>query len=143
MTAECFLDSNVLLYASSAAAEDAEKREVAQGLILERQFAISAQVLQEYVANALRKPALGISESNIDATFRLAARVTVQPITLEIVVAAVILRRRYGISQWDATILAAANELGCEIVYSEDMNDGQSYGDVRVVNPFRKPRARS
>ncbi len=40
-------------------------------------------------------------------------------------------------SQWDATILAAAVELGCTTIYSEDMNDGQDYGGVRVVNPFK------
>ena len=60
-----------------------------------------------------------------------------QPITHEIVVAAVILRRRFQLAQWDATILAAAAELGCSTVYSEDMNDDQAYDGVRVVNPFK------
>ena len=43
---------------------------------------------------------------------------------------------RYAISYWDAAILAAAEALGAETVYSEDLNDGQRYGRVRVVNPF-------
>ncbi|MBP6782451.1 MAG: PIN domain-containing protein [Verrucomicrobiales bacterium] len=137
MSDEVFLDSNVLLYASSSAPADAWKRDVAESLILNHPFALSAQVLQEYIANALRKPALGITESNIDATLGLAALVRVQAITHEIVVSAVILRRRYQLSQWDATILAAAAELGCAIVYSEDMNDGQDYDGIRVVNPFK------
>lgn len=139
MSDECFLDSNVLLYACSSAPGDAWKREVAENLIVKHPFALSAQVLQEYVANALRKPSLGISESNIDATLELAAKVRVQPITLEIVVSAVILRRRYPLSQWDATILAAAAALGCGTVYSEDMSDGQEYDGVRVLNPFKAP----
>jgi predicted nucleic acid-binding protein len=63
--------------------------------------------------------------------------VRLKPITHEIVVSAVILRRRYEVSQWDATIPAAAAELGCAIVYSEDMNDGQDYDGIRVVNPFK------
>lgn len=137
MTGEVFLDSNVLLYSCSAAADDASKRQVAENLILNRPFAISAQVLQEFIANALRKPRLGISESNIDATLQMAARVRVQPITYELVVSAVMLRRRFQLSQWDATILAAAAELGCSTVYSEDMSHGQDYGGVRVVNPFK------
>lgn len=137
MTGEVFLDSNVLLYACSAAAEDAGKRRVAEDLILNRAFAISAQVLQEFIVNALRKPQLGISETNIDATLRMAAMLRVQPVTFEVVVAAVVLRRRFQLSHWDATILAAAAELGCVTVYSEDMNDGQDYDGVRVVNPFR------
>ena len=139
MSDECFLDTNVLLYASSSAPGDAWKREVAENLIVKQPFALSAQVLQEYIANALRKPSLGISESNIDATLELAAKVRVQPITLEIVVSAVILRRRYRLSQWDATILAAAAALGCATVYSEDMSDGQEYDGVGVLNPFKAP----
>jgi predicted nucleic acid-binding protein len=137
MTGEVFLDSNVLLYACSSAPDDAEKRQVAEGLMLGGPFALSAQVLQEFIANALRKPRLGISEGNIDATLQMASLVRVQSVTRELVISAVTLRRRYKLSQWDATILAAAMELGCGMVYSEDMNDGQDYGGVRVVNPFK------
>ena len=136
MTGEVFLDSNVLLYACSSAPDDAEKRRVAEELMLSRPFALSAQVLQEFIANALRKPRLGISEGNIDATLQLASLVRVQSVTRELVLSAVMLRRRYKLSQWDATILAAAMELGCAAVYSEDMSDGQDYGGVRVINPF-------
>ena len=41
-----------------------------------------------------------------------------------------------GISYWDAAILAAARALGSETVYSEDLNAGQRYGRVQVINPF-------
>jgi predicted nucleic acid-binding protein len=137
MIGEVFLDSNVLLYACSTAPDDVTKRQIAENLMLDGPFALSAQVLQEFVVNALRKPGLGINEGNIDATLQLASLVRVQAVTRELVLAAVALRRRYQLSQWDATILAAAKELGCEIVYSEDMNHGQDYGGVRVINPFR------
>jgi predicted nucleic acid-binding protein len=43
---------------------------------------------------------------------------------------------RFAISYWDAAILAAAEALGTDTVYSEDLIDGQRYGPVRVVNPF-------
>lgn len=137
MTDEVFLDTNVLLYACSSAPDDAGKRQVAEDLILNRSIALSAQVLQEFIANALRKPRLGISEANIDAALRMAALVRVQPITRELVVSAVALRRHFRLSLWDASILAAAAELGCEVVYSEDLNDVQDYGGVRVINPFQ------
>jgi len=136
MTGEVFLDTNVLLYACSGAVEDAGKHRVAEKLMLSGRFALSAQVLQEFIANALRKPQLGISEGNLDATLRMASLVRVEPITCELVIAAVILRRKFLISHWDAMIVAAARQLGCEILYSEDMNHGQSYDGVRVVNPF-------
>lgn len=136
MIADAFLDSNILLYACSSAPDDARKRRVAEDIILNVPFALSAQVLQEFIANALRKKALAITEANIDATLELASLVTVLPITHELVVSAVILRRRYQLSHWDATIVAAAAELGCKTLYSEDMSHGQDYAGVRVVNPF-------
>ena len=136
MNDEVFLDTNVLLYACSAAPADAAKRRVAEDIMLKQPFALSAQVLQEFIANALRKPSLGISEANIDATLRMATMVRVQPVTHELVISAVILRRKFRISQWDATIIAAAQSLGCATVYSEDLNHGQDYGAVRVTNPF-------
>ena len=62
MTADVFLDSNILLYASSSAPADAGKRKRAVELIMETRFALSGQVLQEFIANALRKKSLGIPE---------------------------------------------------------------------------------
>jgi predicted nucleic acid-binding protein len=136
MSAEAFLDANILLYASSSAPADAGKRQRAQALMLEARFALSAQVLQEFIANALRKKSLGLTEANIDAVLELASHVPVQPITHELIVKAVALRRRFQVSHWDATILAAAAELGCRTLYSEDLNHDQDYDGVRVLNPF-------
>ena len=45
--------------------------------------------------------------------------------------------RRYGISYWGGAIVAAAEELGAPTLFTEDLNHGQPYGSVRVVNPFR------
>lgn len=136
MIAEIFLDANVLLYASSNATEDKTKRERAQELMIAAPFALSAQVLQEYIANALRKRQLGISETNIYAMLELAATATVLPVSLELILASVQIRRRFQVSPWDASIIAAALELGCTTLYSEDLNHGQNYDGVRVVNPF-------
>ena len=136
MTAEVFLDSNVLLYACSTAPADAEKQGKAERLILDTDFALSAQVLQEFIYNALRKKALGISESGIDATLELSGHVPVLPVTRELVMSAIILRRRFQLSHWDATLLAAAQELRCHTLFTEDLNAGQDYDGVRVVNPF-------
>ncbi len=46
------------------------------------------------------------------------------------------LRERFQISYWDAAIVAAAHELGCNSIYSEDFSHGQDYAGVKVVNPF-------
>jgi predicted nucleic acid-binding protein len=137
MSAEVFLDANILLYACSAAPADREKQSIASQLILEKNFAISAQVLQEFIANALRKKELGISEHGIAATMELSGHVPVLPVTRELLLAAIIIRLRYQVSHWDSTIIAAAQEMVCHTLYSEDLNHGQDYGGVRVINPFR------
>jgi predicted nucleic acid-binding protein len=60
-----------------------------------------------------------------DAALELASHAPVLPVTLELVMAAVALRRRQHLSHWDSTIVAAAQELGCTTLYSEDFSDGQ------------------
>jgi predicted nucleic acid-binding protein len=55
-----------------------------------------------------------------------------------VVTATVVLRRRYRLSQWDATILAAAAQLGWATIYSEDMNTGLEVAGMRVFNPFAR-----
>jgi predicted nucleic acid-binding protein len=56
--------------------------------------------------------------------------------TRELVLEAVELRQRYQISYWDAAIIAAAKQIECTVVYSEDLNPGQDYDGVTVINPF-------
>lgn len=138
MIAEAFLDTNVLLYACSAAPGDAEKRTIASDLILTADFALSSQVLQEFIANALRKPALGITEPNIDATLELATHVPVLPVDLELIITAVTLRRCHQLSHWDSTVVAAAIALDCSTLYTEDLSHGQQFGRLRIINPFRR-----
>jgi predicted nucleic acid-binding protein len=60
----------------------------------------------------------------------------VLPVTRDLVLAAIDLKQRFVISYWDAAILAAAKTLGCQTVYSEDLNHGQDYDGVRVENPL-------
>jgi predicted nucleic acid-binding protein len=136
MIAEVFLDANILLYACSSAPADRAKQQRAEALILNTPFVLSAQVLQEFIANALRKKALGITEANVDAMLELASHVRVHPITHELILIAVAIRRRFQVSHWDSTIIAAAKELGCKTLYSEDLNHGQVYDSVTVINPF-------
>lgn len=63
------------------------------------------------------------------------------PVTLERILSATAtaLRRRYQLSHWDATIVAAATELGCRTLYSEDLSHGQTFGSLQVINPFLPP----
>ena len=62
---------------------------------------------------------------------------SVQEATLAIKKAALEAKRRFQISYWNAAIIEAARTLGCRIVLSEDLNDGQNYNGVTIENPFR------
>lgn len=138
MSVEAFLDTNVLIYAVSSAAEEAEKKERAIELIEREDFGLSAQVLQEFFVNVTRKIADPLSP---DAAVELMEQLRQFPMVVTdypLVVAGAEMALRYGISYWDGAIVAAAEVLGASVLYSEDLGDGQVYGSVRVVNPFRR-----
>lgn len=133
-----FLDTNILLYAGSAAPADAPKKRRAQELLATEDFGVSTQVIQEYIANALGKKSLGLTERNVEDLLAALEPERVQPVTLALLHEAWNLHRQFQLSPWDASIIAAARELGCETLYTEDLNDGQDYGGVVARNPFAK-----
>lgn len=64
----------------------------------------------------------------------LAGQVVVN--TGESILEALDLETRYQVSFWDALVIQAAHAAGAEILYSEDLTDGQRYGTVQVKNPL-------
>jgi predicted nucleic acid-binding protein len=98
---------------------------------------ISVQVLNEFVAVARRKLVMSWNEiaEALGAIRALCAPVA--PLTVELHDEALKLAARYGYHIYDALILAAAIETGCDVLYSEDMQDGQRIGALTVRNPFR------
>ena len=132
-----FVDTNVLLYAISPIPNDVEKRRRARNLLRERSLAISVQVLQEFYSQATRPTGVwSLSHAEAVRVVGEHERFVVQPLTLQVFNEALALRERFLIDYWDAAILAAARIAGCDTVDPEDLNDGQAYGGVRVVNPF-------
>lgn len=137
MTATSFFDTNIFLYVVSAATEDAPRRARALALIASCDFAISIQVMQEFADAALRKQRLGVTLEEVRLMLEeLAENYPVLSPTPSLVFRALELSHRYQIRYYDAAILAAAQELGCQTLYSEDLNHGQVYDNVRVINPF-------
>jgi predicted nucleic acid-binding protein len=63
-------------------------------------------------------------------------RFSIQDVTVPIVRAAIETMQRFNVSYWDAAIIEAARESGCNDLLSEDLSDGQDYNGVTVVNPF-------
>ena len=129
----CFVDTNVLLYALSGHDSERAKREQARALLMAEPFGVSVQVLQEFYVNA-RKGNVGADD--LDAMLAQLRRVPVVENTLALFDRALAVHQRFGISYWDASIVAAAQELGAKTLYSENLSHGQHYGAVQVLNPF-------
>jgi predicted nucleic acid-binding protein len=99
---------------------------------------VSGQTLAEFYVTIMRKPAVPLSLAAVDAWIDRLARHPFTPVDVSLVRIGMFLSQRFGISYWDAAIIAATERLGAEILYTEDLNHDQSYGSVRVINPFQE-----
>ena len=135
--ARSFFDTNILLHIYSDVAPEKQKRagELFREPGLSGAILISTQVIQEFYAAATRKLALSqpIVRTLTEALFELPL-VIVTPAHIR---SAMDHETRYQISFWDGLILAAAEAGGAEVLYTEDLNDGQQYGKILASNPFR------
>lgn len=137
MKIECFLDTNVLLYAASTRTEDARKFEIAGRLVVSTYFGLSGQVLAEFITKLKKVVKVAPTAGEVVRWLELLSNYPTAPIDAAVVQAGFNLSERYRISYWDGAILAAAEQLGAPVLYSEDLNHGQAYGSVKVINPFR------
>lgn len=139
MSAERFVDTNVLLYAVSALSEEADKRICALNLLTTGDLALSVQVLQEFYHQATRASRPGaITQDHALQFIESIDDFPVQDVTRELFRASVTISQRFRLSYWDGAILAAARVLGCDAVYSEELSTEQDYDGLRVINPFTK-----
>jgi predicted nucleic acid-binding protein len=129
---EAFFDTNVLLYLLSG---DASKADQAEALFVAGGV-ISIQVLNEFASVASRN--LGMSWTEIREVLEtIRAICRVEPISLETHDLGLALSERYGFSVYDSMILASALLAGCQIMFTEDLQDGQNVDDrLTVRNPF-------
>jgi len=135
--AKAFFDTNVLLYMYSTAdlGKQARARDLFQQCGDSGRIVVSTQVVQEFFVAGLRKLAL---------PRQVLRRATSALLELPLVLVgpphiskAIQDEEHYRISFWDALILAAAESGGAQVLYTEDLSDGQQYGTVLVLNPFR------
>jgi predicted nucleic acid-binding protein len=135
-TQRTFLDTNVLLYCDDRA--EAVKRERALELVLQHRSqhtgVVSLQVLQEYFVNAVRKlgidPGFARQKVEVYSNFEL-----IEP-AIGDVLAAIDFHRLNRVSYWDALVIHCARRSGCTVLLTEDLQHGQVFDSVRVVNPF-------
>jgi predicted nucleic acid-binding protein len=134
-----FIDTNILLYAHdpSEPHKHAAAKALLERLWQERTGCLSVQVLQEFFVNASKKLSIPLEVSTARAVIEDYSQWIVHTPTPKHVLAAIDLQTNHRTSFWDALILTSALELGCSVVWSEDLNSGQKYAGMEVRNPFK------
>jgi predicted nucleic acid-binding protein len=130
-----FFDTNILIYLASGDQVKADQVEAR----LRTGGTISVQVLNELTNVARRKMRLSWPDTR---AFLSAIRslVTVSPVTVEAHETGLALAERYNLSIYDAMIVASALLADCDVLWSEDMQDGMAIENrLRIINPFRAP----
>ena len=131
-----FLDTNILVYA--ALNQDPRKHRLAALLVKDalqmNDGAISAQVISEFTNILFKKTKRRPDEiRKLIEIFSPLNRIDMTAILED---DAIGIKERYGIKYYDALIIAAAKQCGCDTILSEDLNDGQVYDGILCRNPF-------
>lgn len=136
-----FIDPIIIIYSQDK--RDPTKQTIAikliQNLLLSGSGVLSTQVLQEYAYTGLTK--LGQRDDVILRNIHLLEHFEVIGQTPVMIKRAVELSNLYRISFWDSCIIANAESAQCSILYSEDLNPGQFYTGIKVLNPFLSPES--
>jgi predicted nucleic acid-binding protein len=133
MERRAFFDTNILIYAHTKSGAKSERaREV-----LSFGGVVSVQVLNE-TANVLRRR-FALSWPHISKVIEsvLDTCPDPRPLTIETNRAALRISERYGFAFYDGLILAAAAEIQCTVLYTEDLQHGQMIDGLRIENPFK------
>jgi predicted nucleic acid-binding protein len=133
-----FVDANVLVYAFDASA--GKKQPLAEALLArlweEGTGCLSVQVLQEFFVTVTKKVARPLSLDEAAERIREFATWKVFTPTAGDVLGAIAIQKQAKINFWDAMLVQAAAESGCDVLWSEDLNAGQLIRGVRLTNPF-------
>jgi predicted nucleic acid-binding protein len=133
-----FIDTNILVYANDRS--DKARHERAKQILLDgiagENIVLSTQVLGEFYVTVTRKIKTRLPENTARKELLLLRAVEIVEIDFHLVVRAVELSTQNNLSYWDSLIIVAAQKAGCNTLYSEDLNPGQTFGTVMVKNPF-------
>lgn len=136
MSAE-FVDTNVFVYAHDlgAGAKHHRSANLLTELFESNTGAISVQVLAEFYSVATRK--LHVPSDEAEQAIRDLGVWKIHRPSHADLLKALGLHRQHRISWWDALIVTSALELGCTVLWTEDLTDGRRFGDLTVRNPFQ------
>lgn len=139
MSARFFLDTNIFVYSfdTSAPKKAAQSLKLIRRAIETRGGIVSYQVVQEFFNVALRRFTKPMSsadaEQYLSTTFRPLLSVHSSPALFG---EALRIGARFRLAWYDSLIVASAIEGECEVLYSEDLQDGQQMGGLTISNPF-------
>ena len=132
-----FFDTNILVYAVDEC--NMHKQIIASKLITDaansKRGVISTQSLQEFFNVAVKKLKLSKEAAKEYVDF-FSEQFPVTQVSVPQIQEAIDICIKHGVSFWDSLILSSANDSGCTIVYSEDMNNGQTIEGAKILNPF-------
>ena len=133
-----FIDTNVLVYAYDT--RDPEKQSRAQARVTagieDESAVISVQVLSEFFTVVTRRIPSPLSIDEAEQVMDLLCILPVVELDIRVIRRAIGIHRQYGISYWDSLIVAAAQKAECAQILTQDLNAGQPYEGILVVNPF-------
>ena len=139
MSGRVFVDTNVLVYSRDST--EAGKQRLALDWLThlwkERAGRVSFQVLQEFYVTVTDKLDPGMDPATARRDVRSLLAWNPVPVDARMVEIAWTVQDRFSLSWWDALIVAAAQVADCGYLLSEDLQEGQEFGPLRVVNPFR------
>ena len=140
MTAKCFVDTNVLIYAfdSGAPSKQAIAQTLLDRLTDDDALVLSTQVLKEFFSVVTRRIKQPLKADVAEQTVRHFARFPVIGTDVSLLLLAITRHRRDRISLWDALIVEAARRAKAIILYTEDLQDGRDFDGLKVENPFRE-----
>lgn len=137
MTGRSFIDTNIFIYSVDAA--DPDKQQRAQEVLTGTPgVVVSTQVMNEFYNVATRKLRPRLPADQAAAIVERMAGQTCVAVDANLVLRALRAGQRWQLSHWDALMVEAARQAGCDVILTEDLADGTDYDGVRVENPFRK-----
>jgi predicted nucleic acid-binding protein len=128
---KAFFDTNILVYAATS-----DRRKLKAAACLSHGGVASVQVLNEFVHVARRKFRTDWPQIEFALLQFRSSLEDILPITPQTHDSAVVLARDHGLAFYDALIVAAALEAGCDTLFSEDMQHGRNIGSLSIINPF-------
>lgn len=135
-----FLDTNILVYAydRSAGQKHSQAAQWVQACWENENGCLSLQVLQEFFVTVTRKIAAPLDTQTARQIVADLAQWRLHTPNADDLLHAIDLQQNFRLAFWDAQVIQSAASLGCKQLLSEDLNHGQAYGEVQVINPFKE-----